>query len=377
MLTGISTVDTAQYEQLIDFAIESGGNLTVFGQAGIGKTEIPFQRSILQGKKAVYWNLSTQEAPDLVGLPIIKEENGVEVVRYAAPEYMPIKDRTPEPVVVIVDEIDKCKPEMQNPLLEILQGGGKGTHSINGRLLNIQAIIMTANLPDENAFSKPVSHALMNRSQVFRLETNYSHWVDWAANAGINPLVTGFIFRNSDYFSRAPVSGDPTAYVRCSPRAWTNAGNDIDKCSRDDIDWKTLLVAGRVGMEPASKFRIYLEHYRYLEPMIDALADRGEVPNLNNLTIDRLLVLGISACGRVASKAKEPVKSKGDEEKLKKAVHTMAKNVFKCVAQLPPDYQVAALKSSFPNDLVKKFDLVTIPDVMKSYMNVRKSQTGE
>src|SRR5271157_4807087 len=101
MLTGVFGVTTGTYEKLIENNCRNRGNLMVFGQAGIGKTEIPFQIFKRLGIPTVYWNLSTQEAPDLVGLPIIKEENGAEVVRYAAPEYMPIKERTPKAVAVI------------------------------------------------------------------------------------------------------------------------------------------------------------------------------------------------------------------------------------------------------------------------------------
>lgn len=373
MLTGVYSVTTGTYEKLIENNARNRGNLMVFGQAGIGKTEIPFQVFRRLKIPYVYWNLSTQEAPDLVGLPIIKEENGTEVVRYAAPEYMPIKERTPTPVAVIIDEIDKAKPELQNPLLEIFQGSRNGTHTINGRPLNIQCIVATANLPEENAFSKPVSHPLTNRSQIFQLKHNFDEWQAWAVESGVNPLVVGFLSKNTEYLSRPPVEGDPTAYTRCSPRSWTLAGYDVSSSPDESIDFQTLMVAGRVGQEPAAKFRVWLDHYRHIEPIIDQLVKKGELPNLDGLTVDRLLVVAIAACASISNLSRRETKSNSEKDKLTTEVQKTATNVFKLICKLPTEFQVAALKSTLSLAIIQEHQLTKISDVMKSYMSVRAS----
>jgi hypothetical protein len=375
MLSGIFEISTGTYEKMISFNMGTGGNLIVFGQAGIGKTEIPMQVAKKAGIPTVYWNLSTQEAPDLVGLPLIKEVNGSEMVQYAAPEYMPILERTQEPVMVIVDEIDKAKPELQNPLLEIFQGAGKGSHTINGRRLNIKCIIATANLPEENAFSKPVSHPLTNRSQVFKLRHNFDEWQEWAANAGCCPLVVGFLSKNTEYLSRPPVEGDPTAYTRCSPRAWKLAGDDILNSSGESIDFQTLLVAGRVGQEPAAKFRVWLDHFRHVEPMIDALVKKGELPPVDSMTIDRLMVTAVASCGAIAQLARKETRSSSEKEKLITEVQKVSTNVFKFIVTLPPEFIVGAVKSVLSLQLIQDNKLVQIPDVMRAYLHVRKAMS--
>jgi hypothetical protein len=373
MLTGVFGVTTGTYEKLIENNCRNRGNLMVFGQAGIGKTEIPFQIFKKLGIPTVYWNLSTQEAPDLVGLPIIKEEGGAEVVRYAAPEYMPIKERTSQPVAVVIDEIDKAKPELQNPLLEIFQGARNGTHTINGRPLNIQCIVATANLPEENAFSKPVSHPLTNRSQIFQLKHNFDEWQQWAVNAGVNPLVVGFLSKNSEYLSRPPVEGDPTAYTRCSPRSWTWAGYDLSSSPDESIDFQTLMVAGRVGQEPAAKFRVWLDHYRIIQPLIDQLVKKGEIPNLDSCTIDRILVMAIGACSAISNLSRKETKSNSEKDKLVVEVQKTATNVFKFLKKLPAEFQVGSIKSALSLAIIQENKLTTIPDVMAVYMNVRSA----
>ncbi len=378
MLTGIHEIDTETYTNLIDFNCKSRGNLLVFGQAGIGKTEIPFQVAKKNGLKVVYWNLSTQEAPDLVGLPIISEVKNEEtgatapVVRYAAPEYMPIAEREKDPVMVIVDELDKAKPDLQNPLLEVFHG-----RTINGRPLNIQCIVATGNLPEEGAFSKPVSHALTNRCEVYRLQSNFQAWQDWAASAGVNPLVVGYLSKNTEYLSRPPVEGDPTAYTRCSPRAWTKAAHDLDVSQENgqtDVEFQSLLVAGRVGMEPAVKFRVWLDHYRHIEPLIDALVQNGTIPNLKDMTVDRVLVLALGSCGEIRKATLNPPKGKketADETKVR--IQKVTTNVFKMISQIPPEFQIAAVRSAISLDLVQKYELTKVPEMMAAYMKVRKA----
>jgi hypothetical protein len=385
MLTGVHSIDIETYEQMLDMICVKGGNLLAIGQAGIGKTEIPFQRAIKHGLRTVYWNLATQEAPDLVGLPIIKMADGVEVVRYASPEYMPVAERNPDPVLVIVDELDKCKSELQNPLLEIyhsVQRGEGGT--LNGRKLNIRGIVSTGNLPDEGAFSKPISQALTNRCMTFKLESNFEAWQAWAVRSHVNPLVVAFLMRHQDYLSMKPVIGDPTAYTRGSPRAWTESARDLDKLlalkaeggisfstNKQEIAFQTITIAGRVGEGPATQFRVWLEYFKRIEPKVDALVANGTLPSeaeISDMELGEAVVFCVASTQAIvdaAKKSKEP-------EAQKKEVHRVANNVAKLLKLVPAEHQIAAIKSVLESDFVKAMDLTKCPDLMKVYMSVRK-----
>ncbi len=369
MLTNVVEIDQATYIEALRFNAATNGNLLVFGQAGIGKTEIPQQIANQLKIPVVYWNLSTQEAPDLVGLPMITKDGAVE---YAAPRYMPLEERTEHPVIVLIDEIDKCKPELQNPLLEVLQ-----SHTIMGRKLKIQSIVATGNLPDENAHSQPVSHALTNRCMVFKLTHSFEPWRDWAQNAGINPLVIGFLSKNQEFLSRPPVEGDATAYCRPSPRSWSQAARQLDATSaKNTVAFQTMVVAGRVGSEAAVKFQVWLEYYRHVEPIIEALADHGTLPSMNDMTIDKQIVCAIGAVSMVA-KATDAAEKTSDRAKAKAALHKTAANVFKWVKDLPSEFQMAAVKSTLKMELITKWELTEVPDVMTTYQKVRKAMVAK
>jgi hypothetical protein len=385
MLTGVNDIDIDTYEGLLDLVCLEGGNLLVIGQAGIGKTEIPYQRAAKHGLGVVYWNLATQEAPDLVGLQIIKDDKGVPIVQYASPEHMPIKERFPKPVIVVVDELDKCKSELQNPLLEIFQSvqNGEGGR-LNGRELNIRALVSTGNLPDEGAFSKPISHPLTNRCLTYKLTSSFEAWRDWAVRSNVNPLITAFLSKNTDYLSMKPVVGDPTAYTRGSPRAWTHAARDLDKLAKmkaeglkkfgsatEEIAFQTIMVAGRVGTGPAVKFRVWLEYFKKIEPLVEKLVASGTLPTdreLDSMESAEAIVYCVAATQAIVDASK---KSK-DAAEQKKEVHRVANNVAKLLKIVPPENQIAAVKSVLESQFVKDMDLTKCPDLMAVYTKVRK-----
>jgi len=362
MLTDIVEIMTDVYMDALRFNIRTGGNLMVFGQAGTGKTECALQAVAESEYQGVYLNLSVLEAPDLIGLPIIVDG----VVEYASPKMLPRKDRHPKMCVLVVDEIDKAKPELQNPLLELFQ-----FRSVCGTELSIHAIIATGNLPDEGAFSQPVSHALTNRCKVYKVSHSFEAWRDWAQNTGLNPLVIGFLSKNQEFLSRKSVEGDPTAYCRPSPRSWASAARDLDATTnRDTVDFQTLLVAGRVGMGAAVKFRVWLDHYRHVEPIIDALVKEGKHPNVHDMSIDRQLVCAIAGSHVVAQMCRETPK---DKVKHIANVQKVAKNVFGWLSKLPSEFQIGAAKSTLNMPMIQACELTKVPELMATFMQIRKA----
>ena len=177
--------------------------------------------------------------------------------------------------------------------------------------------------------------------------------------------------------SRPSVEGDPTAYTRPSPRSWTQAAQELDdtmkptaSASHRTVDFQTLLVAGRVGVEAAAKFRVWLDHYRHLEPMIDKLCKEGKAPDPRELSIDRQMVMAIAGVSQVSNAMRL---HQGEAAKYKEAIHKLANNVFSWVVKLPTEFQIAAVKSSLAMENIQKFELVKVDSVVKTFLSVRKS----
>lgn len=375
MLTGIVSIDQARLKEMLHFSIAAGENLLTFGPAGTGKTEMAMQACQELGYEFCYLNLSVLEAPDLMGLPQIVNEQTVYALPQMLPQHRPEYDTIPnrKKRILLIDEADKAKPELQNPCLELLQ-----FRSINGRKLDIHACIATGNLPEEGAFSQPMSHALTNRCLIYRVQPAFEPWQDWAASAGVNPLIVGYLSRNQEMILQPPPDGDDTAYCHASPRAWTKAARALDAAPRGaGVDFQTLVVAGCVGQGPAVKFRVWLEHFRHIEPLVDELIKNGKHPDASAIQgPDKVMVTALSACGALMAETRKTPVDAGEKKKQKENVDKLVKHTFGWLKRVPTEYSVGAVKSVLTMDAIKQFTMTDNPDFMEVFHHIRKAMKG-
>jgi hypothetical protein len=365
MLTGIPEIQQDGLMDLADFTIETGSNLLVIGPAGSGKTEISLQRVANAKRRGLYLNLSVIEAPDLVGL--MERHEGR--TRYCVPDKFRVL--TPEDEgkddgdVLVVDELDKARPELQNPMLELFQ-----YRSINGTKLNIKAVISTANLPDENAFSRAMSHALTNRGFVYRMNCVFEPWMKWAVDSQLNGLIVGFLSRHPTMLLQPPPKDDATAYLHPSPRSWVLSARALDAAANRSVEQQTLLVAGCVGTSAAATFQVWLQHYREISPIIDSLVRYGRKPTDSELgSLDRIFVCGIAAANTIVEITQRIEAGKAKHEELVKATD----NIMKWIKDVPTEYSIGALKSVLSIDLITQYELMKIPSFMEVFVAIRKS----
>jgi hypothetical protein len=366
MLTGIEEIQQDGLMEMADFAIESGANIVTFGAAGIGKTEIFMQRSTAANRRYIYLNLSVIEAPDLMGL---MERTAEGKTRYCIPDkFRRLEERRDDKDdgdVLIVDELDKARPELQNPMLELFQ-----YRSINGEKLNIKAVMATGNLPDENAFSQPVSHALMNRCLVYKTEATFDPWMKWAVDNQVNGLVVGFLSRNPHLLITKPPENDETAYLHGTPRSWTNAANKLDLAAGKDVAFQTRIVSGFVGTGLAANFRVWLDHSRHIQPAVDALVQHGTHPVIKDTDgLERLFIFGIAGAGAIMQAAQRVDGGKMEAKELKR----ITTNVMGWMKGVPPEYAIGALKSVLTMDVITKHELMRVDAFMAKFVEIRQA----
>jgi hypothetical protein len=363
MLTGVPEINQSDLMTMAKFTIVNGTNLIVFGNAGIGKTEIAMQACKELGYNFKYLNLSVLEAPDLIGLPSV---NALGKTTYAPPDGFPLISEDVKECVLLVDEIDKAKPELQNPCLELFQ-----FRSVNGNRFKFRAVLATGNMPDENAHSQTVSHALTNRCQVYRVTHSFEAWQTWAVEAQVNPLVVGFLSRNTNELLQPPPEGDETAYNHPSPRAWTLAARDLNSSEKETIEFQQVIVASRVGTPAAVKFRVWLEHYRHIQPQIDALVNKGTHPD-KNMSLDRLFVCAIAGVDSIMDLTRQSGKNK---DELAKKISTTTTHVFDWLGVLPSEVCVGAVKSTLSMKAIADNGLTKIPSFMTVFTKIRKAMS--
>ena len=182
------------------------------------------------------------------------------------------------------------------------------------------------------------------------------------------PLIDKPLAELKTYQGLNPRPGDFNAY-------WAAALQELDATDPKihSVDFQSMLIAGRVGTAAAVKFRVWLDYYRHVEPLVDKLWAKGEAPPMNDMSIDKQLVCAISAVNMVAQECRKPTKTASDRQALQDSVHKGAKNVFGWVKQLSGEFQIGAVKSTLNMKLIQDFQLTKIPEVMSTYLNVRKA----
>jgi ABC-type cobalamin/Fe3+-siderophores transport system ATPase subunit len=273
--------------------------------------------------------------------------------------------------VINFDEADKAPHEVLQPLLELLQ-----FRKLNGRKLAIDCCILTCNLPDEGAHTERLSHAITNRCRIYKLNLDFKVWQTWAVKNGVNPLIVGFLARNSQYFHKKPSNDDDTAYAHPSPRAWTDASlaiNSLEKIKSHSfqgdslVDMQVTTISGHVGHEASAQFEVWLKHYSKLDPAIENIVN-GKKVNIDDYSIEEQIVLAIGACATIMSCASK-VDISTDEGKKK--LHNVTKNVAKFLSTTSTDMQTAGLRNTLDFDFCLKAGLSTVKELMDIFKNIQ------
>ena len=264
-------IGTKDLKRHLMATIDIGGSSIIIGRRGSGKTEICHQaiRDVNKNKKnakppkTVYLNLALLERVDLGGYPNVMGSGSSEYINFILPSFYRDMCETDEPVVAILDEVDKADPSLWAPLLEFVQ-----FRSINGhKLKNLQSIFMTGNLLAEGG-QKP-SAPLLDRAEKYLVEPDYNEWLNWSGSEGrIHPSITAFINDNPKYLFGGVDLEDK--YSDTSPRSWTIASRILTK--GDELGWDTQLlsdkVAGCVGKQAALHYDVYFKHFHALSPIV-------------------------------------------------------------------------------------------------------------
>jgi len=276
-----------------------------------------------------------------------------------------------KPIVFLFDEVDKAASETMQTLLEFLQ-----FHSINGRKLNIKSCLLTGNLPDEHAASQQISHAITKRCKTFKLEIDFNQWREWAYGHAVHDLVVGFLTAHPDMIHKTPPDGDPTAYALPSPRTWTDASESLWALEKDELfhqlphgeleGLQKLLIAGSVGDTAAIKFVNWFKYYRKMDPVVEALLEKGKLPDSKRLNAQELFICALSSCSRVYRELKPK-----NEEKIKQ----YCKNVYKWVGTLSVDIQMGASRMAFGGDFdnIQKYRLSEIDEFSHVFKNIKST----
>jgi MoxR-like ATPase len=178
----------------------------ILGAPGIGKTALVQQFAELVGLPCVSL-LGSQLAPeDLLGVPQLLPDGRS---RFCPPTLI----AQPAPYLLFLDELNASSPEVQKAFYSLIHDRRIGEY----RLPAGSIVIGAGNRAQDNAITKPMSSALVNRMLHVHLKVSARDWLEWAHRAGLHPLVLEYIQNRPDHlWSQPPKHEEPFS----TPRSW-------------------------------------------------------------------------------------------------------------------------------------------------------------
>lgn len=247
--------------------MEAGLVPFVAGSPGVGKSDIVKSIADQFHLKLVDVRLSQCDPTDLMGFPNVHGEKA----RYVPMDTFPIEgDEVPAGYkgwLIFLDELPSASKAVQAAAYKLILDKMVGQHKLHENV----AIMAAGNKMTDRAIVNSMGTAIQSRLVHLELDVSNPEWMEWAAGAGIDSRVMGFLsYKTTLLHSFSPDHQDRT--FPC-PRTWEFAsrlskGRDI---GLDDLP----LFAGVVGQGAAQEYVTFAELFQSL-PRIEEIVRSPE-----------------------------------------------------------------------------------------------------
>ena len=241
---------SVNHRQLLDVLLNVGLIRPVFiwGAPGIGKSAIVQEFADSLGLECVSL-LGSQLAPeDIIGVPQIRDGFS----QFCPPRTI----ARSQPYVLFLDELNACTSEVQKAFYSLIHERRIGEY----HLPEGSIVVGAGNRAQDNAITRPMSSALINRMFHVELTASPRLWLEWAVQHNIHPYIYDYISSRPDHlWSKPPKSEEPFS----TPRSWHMLSDAIHSYGphvREDS--LRILAAGSLSPQHATQFLAYIRQVR-------------------------------------------------------------------------------------------------------------------
>lgn len=171
--------------------------LYLFGPPGVGKTAIAHEAAEELGIGFVAFSLTHHTRNSLLGLPVIGECAGSKYTQYTMSEviakvYQAV-EMGHEKGILLMDEFNCASETVMPAMLEFLQTGNIGTHSLpDGWIL-----ILCGNPAEYNKSARMFDAAVMDRVRKIEVTAEYEDFAAYAKERNIHPIICEYLAQNT------------------------------------------------------------------------------------------------------------------------------------------------------------------------------------
>lgn len=252
----------SRVRSVLDRLFDTRWSAFIWGPPGAGKSSIVRAIASERGVPMIDVRALLLDPTDLRGIPTV--EKGL--ARWCPPSFLPTPDDTPG--ILFFDELNAAPPLVQASLYQLVLDRRVGEYA----LPDGWRIVAAGNRAEDASVTFRMPAALANRFVHIDFEIDFDDWRVWAVDAGVHPLVIGFLgTRRELLFDMArPERGFPT------PRSWEILSDTL-KAFGSVRDADDILI-GIVGEGAAIEFIGYCQDAITEELVRAILADPANAP---------------------------------------------------------------------------------------------------
>lgn len=296
----------------------------LWGGPGVGKSSVVKQAAQSLNLQLVDVRATLLDPVDLRGLPRVTGDRA----EWCPPAFLPQSGDG----VLFLDELAQAPPLVQAACLQLVLDRRVGEYE----LPDGWTVVAASNRQEDRAGTHRLISPLLNRFVHLDLEVALDDWQDWAVVNAVAAEVRAFLrFRPALLSLFEPVI-NPRAFP--TPRSWAFVSDVLVKTPAELLH---RVVAGCVGDGPAAEFVGFLQLYRELPDLDQALAQPDTTP------VPREPAVLYALVGALVEKCK------ADAAPLA--------NFVKYAMRLPDDFALLALRDA----LAVKPQLVSLPIVQQ------------
>lgn len=255
VVANLNSVNISELSSLIATSARIGQTIFLSGGPGCGKTAIT--RDVLEKEgRHVLYECAAYLTQINIGLPV-PDGDALKVLRERRwfTEYS-------KPLTIIVDEVDKMSPMMQQQVCQLAHEQRLG----DDHLPKGTSVVLIGNRSEDGNGSYGTSNILTSRTLNVAFEPEPDEIFAYGQRAGWHPLILSVLQMNKSLCYKPSATTDRFP----APRTWENA-SDFLYAEPNRKVWDKVL-SGFIGDASAGEALAYIEAYEQLVPADECLA---------------------------------------------------------------------------------------------------------
>ena len=326
----LSSVNPSRLKLAIKHSISRKRPLFIWGQPGIGKSDIVAEVARAQGRPLIDIRLPLMEPTDIRGIPyladikiydkdgnLVRDDNGVPITdkqfRWSTPSDLPTDEMSR--ALVFFDEMSAAPPSVQAATYQIILNRRIGNYVMPNEVV----IVAAGNRVKDKGVAYNMPMPLANRFTHLTLDVDKEDWLEWATLNRVHKDVVGYInFQGGDLNQFNP---SMEGYAFATPRSWYFASELLQE---EGIDGRLVdttlpsdvlgdMIKGTIGEGVGTKFMTYRNQAANLPHARDVLL--GKVTKLNTKQIDVMYALVTALCYELKDQSERGLRAQKDGDR--------------------------------------------------------------